>query len=910
MLTARLAVLTAVVLLARPAAAQDPPRPRTGDPVLPSPVPGEAGWRVWVAADRLPVRQDPNPGADEVAGVSLGFLDDYYAAAKFPADGGPEAAGTWYFLARADAAGKKVNVPLGWVPGNLLLLGAEARKLAGTSLTEKAVMVNTAESVAAALRPVLTLTADQAAELDRPPVDGRLPVGPQVRRALLAARGVELSDKAEVLQSPRDPAVKLVVDEGADRYYRFEVRPAGDGREVYDSLGMVGVDDGPLPGARRRTGFRLANTFAVYKYHPDDANPKHVLLGVQSSFDPGSGRAVVKGWVPHDRVARWNTAEGMRWDEATRPRDPAGQVLGTRGDAEKWLRRDGGAAVVTEDPAAAYTPSTPRLLVLDGGRKDEGTKNELFRLAASGDLGRPDGRPPADAGKLRDDLALVDDGLRQLDLLFVVDDSQSMQACFRPVGEVIEKVLTAAKGARGRAGPAAAKADPGDKPAAATISRLRVAVTYFSDDEAGPAEKAVRAGRFVEVFDAKTSDAEAEARIARIVGRPGQRDSGVKGHQFRAGGTVPERLYEGVEGAVDEVAADLNASPLSRRVMVVISDAESHPLRGETDRNSRLLVADKLCPARGNPFEFYAIRVEVEGATAADRGPEAVALGAQMRALCGELNRREERRVKVPGVTVARFFPQADATEVDVKALTDALEDRFRRLVAEQEKARSQLVQLRLGEWPANPSRLEPLVLSALATAGLSLDQMRRFEALEVYRTGYGWRNGPAGRRQLQTEFLMSEGDLNLLVTSLEQVFGRGGVVPARDRLELAYKEQLKTLAKEDRPFATFADAFASRFGIKTRPGLLNTPPDQLFEGLKKDPKEVAEVVCRINRLRDRQQGVTRTWAVQEVAGTGGGPPSYVPAGDGGGAPDRVRRYFTQPGSDVKYYWVPFEELP
>ncbi len=892
---------------------------------------------VRVAAARFVPREEPSLQAAAYPGaVGFEFLAEAYLVVSQQDTG-------FSFLALPAADMKTIKEPLGWVPTGLLVIADEARKLPGGDVHEKAVIVNTDVSIQED-RTFLTLPKDFAADFEEPKVSAR------IRKEFQDKKYLELSDNAKIQISPFDATARLIVDEAPGRFYRFEVRPNPAGEMiVMDSYGMAAVDDNPfpkdgtkstLPPPVRRNGFRLANTFYVYAVYPTADKPTHYLLGIDSNIKAGQdANVVIKGWVPNTRIRPWNTGEALRWASMPPDREP-GVVLASREGADNWWKdkekKKSVKQVVTETPGIKWTPYTARILTLRGHEpKTIGPGPDpvhmLFEVAAPGVVNTQTGTIKAGGvseATTKARLAVLLEGSKKLDIVFVIDDSQSMESYFKPVGDIVEEVLKDALNNRETVTP----------PKPGTVTRLRVGVTFYSDYEAGkpvirlaPGPDGQPGPKMWEIFNIQTSAEQAANNLHRLVGDENDVQS-IKGHKFRPGGDEPEQLFQGIYDGVQELQDELAQAPLARRVLILIGDMASHPLRlGKkelTDTEAITAIVKKLNPnppgkaipgENGeNPFEFYAVRVEGNDSNPKARRLDAIRMRTQMLDLCDALNARYQEwnpNPEKPSV-VARFFPdggrekpEAQLPLIQVEELTKALRARFLQIRADQERLIGGISALQAGEWPANPNQLDPTVVSGLRAAGLDPQQFAKTDAFEVYLTGYVWRHTRVGseQNQVQTEFFLSAGQLDLLISSLDAFAGATrDVLESPTKLQTLYSEQLKGLAREDQSFISFKDAFKSRFGIITRTDFLKKQLVDLKEGLKADGLEVVELRRKVERLKDIRAGYDRPMTIQKV---GEKYKLNMPELD-----DKYRlkelNYFTQPGSQVKYYWIPIEELP
>ena len=175
------------------------------------------------------------------------------------------------------------------------------------AISQKAIIGNSEEAVTDR-KPLLVLDADSTSELSNPKV------GPTIRSAL-KAKGVILSETAEIQQHPKEQTARLIVDETSQGFNRFEVRIQGEQLVITESLGMASAYDSPFPDAERRVSYRLNNTFFVYKEYPED-KPTHLLLGLRANIPAGdtTPESTIVGWIPTSRTQLWNTGEACRWN--------------------------------------------------------------------------------------------------------------------------------------------------------------------------------------------------------------------------------------------------------------------------------------------------------------------------------------------------------------------------------------------------------------------------------------------------------------------------------------------------------------------------------------------------------------------------------------------------------------------
>lgn len=896
----------------------------------------EKPMRVWIAVARAKPLREAKSGALAVVGAkALEYMSEYYVARKSQDT-------NYYFLAEPDTTKTKVLVPVGWVHEGELLFQLRALRIPGAfNMHQKAVIVNTDKSLEQAREPFLTFTNDYAADFGFDGTSNPTTVSERVREAF-RKKNVILSDKTVLERSLSNDDARIVVDQDDSRFYRFEViKEDAQTIKLYDSYAMVSVDDSPRADAVRRAGFRLNNTFYVYKKYPNDDKPTHYLLGLESAIPnsslPENVRNIIKGWVPLQRVQLWNTSQGLRWT-ADKER-PQGLIFGSLESALRSRAGVGGdppLVVVTETPALDYAPETSRMLVLKAAETEKDARGhevpKIFEIASPAVLNPRAGKVSgsnAEMDKLREKLKRILEGYENLDLVWVIDDSNSMQKCFAPVGKLVKELLDRALSDR-------LVEDSRTKMVSGTIRRLRVAVTFYSDKEAGDP---VLPGELKEIFNFNTSADDAKKNIDALA-------NSIIQHKFRAGGDDPEQLFEGIEQSIDKIRSQLNDAPLSRRVMLVIGDACSHPLSGRggkplSDDEAIAKLVKKLNPNSDqlrkdeegeSPFEFYPIRVEDDNTDPARRQQESVKMRKQMWALVDALNKKEQLRTGRKETTVARFFPSIDSDGreggvevpedrikvVRVPELLSAIRSRFEQIRDDLNGRVAAISKLQYGEWPSNPNKVDPRVLSDLAKVGWTPERLAKLADFEIYINSYVWRLVPTKdvtTEQVRTEFRLAAGELEevksclMRITELDEE-----ILSTPSKLKELFRQMLETLSREkSNTYATFEEAFKSRFGIVTRSGILNKKESELTDGLKANSEEIVSMWIKANLLDDIFNGSYRTTSpdgdLVQLKPELRGEKYFKP-----NLPEKKKldkaNYFKQPGSSLRFFWVPLEAFP
>ena len=558
-----------------------------------------------------------------------------------------------------------------------------------------------------------------------------------------------------------------------------------------------------------------------------------------------------------------------------------------------------------EDPSVEYRPLTPRMLVVGKyihENSDIYHDNVLVEVAVSGTVKGNEVITKTDPERIHmlEQLEQMELGLKNLDLLLVIDDSHSMRTCFKTVGEVVETMLREQLRDRNNG----------------IITHLRIAVVYFCDTKVGSSVRYEPA--LNEVFEPGMSDAQAQTRIDQLVEQ-------IKDHKYRDGGDTPEQLYLAINQAIEDNQQRLYEGALAqhhRRIMVTITDASSKPIvlpdgtELSDERTIDALVGRLVPKSPRAPFEFYAIRVDPENTKADSRHEDAILLGSQMRAFCDALNQRVRQSDEpIEEVRMAHFFPENDRELLDTDQLSETLKQTFDAIIKRQKLWSEQITQLRLGKWIANASELDAGIFTRLQGLGIDIEQFSNTDAFDLYFPGRVWmyhrdehKRGPI---QLQTEYLLSFGELQEMVGALNR-FANADADTLSDpkKIRAAFEDELVGLSREGATFDTFKEAFESRYGFVTKTDFMSMSYKNLTEGLVANSKDFQEFRRKVARLDDLIHGLDRDWKVVEadIAGVKGYKLDSPPKDEN----SRVTtpRYFIQPGSDVRYYWVPVEDLP
>ena len=222
---------------------------------------------------------------------------------------------------------------------------------------------------------------------------------------------------------------------------------------------------------------RLYNIYSVYSdTNPKDPNKGYCLLGSDYAFKPDDNSMInpkipaetVKGWVSKENLCFWDTREALEWDANSTKiskgefrRTTPTKVFHTREDAMKEARSEPVTPWFIENfdkngesiPMQHYSQRYPRIPMK---KEEEISLPEFGKLIKIGSIGGfvdENGNEIATKDELEKLRKKMDDlqfEVESTDLVFIIDDTESMNEYFKAAAECAEKVLEAVKKEKGK----------------------------------------------------------------------------------------------------------------------------------------------------------------------------------------------------------------------------------------------------------------------------------------------------------------------------------------------------------------------------------------------------------------------------------------------------------------------------
>jgi hypothetical protein len=654
---------------------------------------------VWVAYEKFRPRIRPELKSKLTARKwAIPFMKPFFVASMHQV----KSEGYSYLLATSED-GEKVKDYVGWVPGRYLVPRPEAVIDPDTGIVKKALIVNTLESLGTKLNEVM------------------------------------------IRHAPQPRAV------GKDEPQR-----------LYTTLFVYGEAD------------------------------NYVLVGEATSFNSRKdedARKVVLGWLPRHKIAIWNTREALEWDypstlepkdrprsmlkfpyylnKVKRPLGPArrtvvGRIYATPAKARAGLKDDSDKGIFEEelihddklgyDVSRPLDPDMPRFPVLQRSVAHHPVAGDLFEVGGIGGLCDAKGRlllGSHEVKKLQEVLGLLRNQASQTDILFVIDDTESMDTWFPVVARTVRAITSAAR-KDGR--------------------RVRVAVSFYNDVTKGSKKPPVSASP---LRDVRTSG----ERIAQAVEK----------HERGFGGDPHEMVFRGIIEGIDAA----KFSSRARKLVVVIGDcgdisASKGRVKSDKEYMKRYRlegILDRLVPtnlASEAPIEFYAVQVidPTDNVAAGD-------FKKQMQQIVEEYGKRlRARKRKLLGKAFdpksfrapAGYFNRVENRATSVEGVLAA---QYSRLLAEARILEEMLGRLQKGQWERTrlTPEMEQMINRDLARRGLkvTLEELRNSGGLQLFQPGYVWERTRTGQPLVRKRVFINGEELRELVLFLGQLDTRSG---------------------------------------------------------------------------------------------------------------------------------------
>jgi hypothetical protein len=705
-------------------------------------------------------------------------------------------------------------------------------------------------------------------------------------RYLLLTKGKPGTDRFRHLGwvDARRVVVNPFALQGPTRIYRKAmvvntVESIKEGKKVREAPVLLGPDAKAKPAST----FRLFNIYFIYAdSYPPSPMQGFYLLGTAPQFDENRAfedaevpRRVVLGWVPKSRICHWDTREALEWDHpSTRPeaadkrRRTPGRVYRTREDAIKALDGhsvdplfeevfdgQGVSKPVPYDrmrfPLVPIRGSDDELKTAEGG--------ELQKVGVVAGFVNDQGQMVATIEEIEDlqrKLRRVQDEVRVTEVLFVIDDTASMDVWFKPAGDTIQRIIDSVRADKKR--------------------KVRIGLTYYNDipnkKKIQDLDKAVKTWPLV---DADSPQAAAMVKDLREI------------HQVQDGGDAREQVFHGLKRGIE----DARFQRYSRKIVVLIGDMADHDTDADGKHTAERAVVRKLVPEDQSPIEFYAIQVIDPDKNGAD----AKGFQTQMQTII-KLFDEELEKIGLKESKKGVYVQLSESKEV-----CDHILARYKQLARQATEFEEQLAALQRGQWDG--TRIAPELERILKDKDIDLDKLRKSAGLQLFHYGYIWENSRAGVPQTRVKLLVSDGELEKLLEPLRQL----------QSPELEKQPTAETLARvlvgsatgeQADKNASFESARLKAYGLKVQSPLLKRSLRETRFDF--DAQQELRVIYRKRQmLEEARNNLASTYQARKRLTPSGEELTVWEKSD---PKPRERRFYLSGDRSTIWYWLDYDE--
>lgn len=589
---------------------------------------------------------------------------------------------------------------------------------------------------------------------------------------------------------------------------------------------------------------RYYNILFVFKESKDlSTGEKYLCLGFQPYFDRNSkGKnpiaKTIAGWVPEKSVYLWNTREAIQWqtnNDAVR-KEPV-KVFGSRNDAIQYLKEPGivntSKPIIEEifdkngrSPMWKKDKSRYPILKMNENEKMMDDKfGQLSKVGIIGDFVSEDGRIERESlDEMRRKLEAISEEIKSIELLLVIDDTESMDKYFKNVvPDWIRRIISTIQA-------------QGD-------FEIRISICFYNDIDIdsrnGPItnlDRAINYEHWVQMD---------QIGQAKVIDK-------LSNHQGTKGGDSPEQLLHGLKTGLINCSNGLKTK--ARKICILLGDT-GNPLEGNCGQDVSTEIneiAKLLTPLGGTPWEFMALQVPPDKPGQQDP-PDYLNFQEQCKEILAksksrrqmEINRIQNENKDVPGLmlpdpSIGAFFLAKNA-----ESLGQLLDNKYRESVEMQKKLQDQVLKLARGNLSAG-AKILPELQEVLIKAKVDVSMLKK-EGQQIFLEGWVWDNNPYKEKQIQTNYLLSKKEVEELSNLLA---GFDSLPPSINDIKGTLLQKLLDLANGDKEKiknSSIANVFKTKTGLKTK--------SMLFEILENDIKEENKnrIVDELNRVRKKE---------------------------------------------------------
>ena len=610
----------------------------------------------------------------------------------------------------------------------------------------------------------------------------------------------------------------------------------------------------PVKGFLEESGksepIRFFNIMFVYKELFNKNPEKHMFL---LGFDPSIPKAInapdiLVGWIPAKALCQWNTRQAIQWNDDNKKagvkdlRKSVGKIFKTQKDLKAFtdqLQNENiepsgllGSEIVdkTTGFSVPWGLDQPRYPILDlkPGEKalNIGKFGHFVKIGMIGNFQKSDGTfvNAQEVSNERERGRNIKEGMEQTYILFVIDDTSSMETAFNKiVPECIENVIKTVK----------------------DLNKVKVAVCFYNDfNNKSPRKNLDETVKFHEWVPLSMG---LKSPVIKML----------EEHKTKDGGDKLEQPIHGLLHGLTK--ASVEPPSWSRKVVFVIGDMGNH-LEGNLDQNvekDSQKIAELLTPSNNSPWEFLPLQVpHANGTGAALKDADYKLYKKQMDYIAELFRIRREKAVE----NIADIKLETKVSTLTLQNYDNLLIELNNRTNAYEEKKRIIIVQLEnLVRGTFVPgSKFSNEVLEAFNAENVNVKLLSE-GGYQIFEEGWVTENDGEVRHkpQIKTMLFMETSAFNDIVKILKAVVENYKT----NDLEIVTNAVIKALTGDRDKFKDIDAVKKAIEGIKFNSKLLDLlfPKGSIQNNLKNvllPPEALAENMLRLTYLKELYEDI------------------------------------------------------
>jgi len=412
-------------------------------------------------------------------------------------------------------------------------------------------------------------------------------------------------------------------------------------------------------------------------------------------------------------------------------------------------------------------------------------------------------------------LDLLEAQIDTLELLFVIDDTGSMDKWFDTVASTVESIIEASKGRK----------------------TVRLAISYYNDttDEKN-LDKAVIARKLVDASSREDKEMVEE----------------LKKHEAANGGDPREQMFHGIKKAVEVAGFQPNAS----KIVIVLGDDGNKSDENDPKQTEEKAVRDALLKDSQTPIDFFVLQVKEP-----DTDGDSRAFRKQAKSIVSLVRQELVTRYKVSKEEAedrGGYVPTQDKDAIRKK-----IKEQYEHLQKKAVALRGGIGSARRGEW----TRISPELVKILEDNGINIEKYRNTQGFQLFQYGYLWERTADGVPQTRVRLLVTDGELEYMVDMLGKLDSKdpGRRISEKDLITRLVQTQAgehrDDLRRQD---WSFENVILKAKGLTARSWLLRRAVDQIEDGTN-TVNERQRVLKKKKRLEDIRQRREYDYRSREV---------------------------------------------